>query len=94
VRKFTHRYTRQELVGAGTLSRALADDLVRPLASRQNALISCGMRTGKTTLLNALASTIPEEHRVGPIEETSEIRIDLVVHIARAAGRASSLTQS
>jgi pilus assembly protein CpaF len=46
------------------------------VASRRNVLISGGTGTGKTTLLNALASTIPAEDRIVLIEETSEIRID------------------
>ncbi len=43
---------------------------------RRNVLISGGTGTGKTTLLNALASTIPAEDRIVLIEETSEILID------------------
>ena len=39
-------------------------------------LISGGTGTGKTTLLNALAATIPAEDRIVLIEETSEILID------------------
>ena len=36
-------------------------------------MISGGTGTGKTTLLNALAATIPDEDRIVLIEETSEI---------------------
>src|SRR5204862_7947059 len=42
----------------------------------RNILISGGNGTGKTTLLNALASTIPNHDRIVLIEETSEIMID------------------
>jgi ABC-type multidrug transport system fused ATPase/permease subunit len=40
------------------------------------AVITGASGTGKTTLLNALASTIPAEDRIVLIEETSEILID------------------
>jgi pilus assembly protein CpaF len=76
VRKFTHRYTLDELVEVGTLTRELASDLAEAVRHRQNILISGGTGTGKTTLLNALAASIPPEDRVVLIEETSEILID------------------
>jgi pilus assembly protein CpaF len=67
VRKFTYRYTLDDLVGVGTLTGELA---------RHNVLISGGTGTGKTTLLNAVAQTIPASDRIVLIEETSEILID------------------
>ena len=76
VRKFTHRYTLADLVTVGTLSNALADSLRAAVDARHNILISGGTGTGKTTLLNAVAQTIPPEDRIVLIEETSEIRID------------------
>jgi pilus assembly protein CpaF len=76
VRKFTHRYTLNELVEVGTLSAPLAHDLAEAVRLRQTILISGGTGTGKTTLLNALASTIPVADRIVLIEETSEILID------------------
>ena len=42
---------------------------------RKNILISGGTGTGKTTLLNAIADTIPDNDRLVLIEETSEILI-------------------
>jgi pilus assembly protein CpaF len=76
VRKFTHRYTLDELVSVGTLSGDLAARLRRAVDDRRNILISGGTGTGKTTLLNALAAKIPERDRIVLIEETSEILID------------------
>jgi pilus assembly protein CpaF len=76
VRKFTRRYSLQELVDVGTLTAALATELVDAVRRRRNILISGGTGTGKTTLLNALASTIPSDDRIVLIEETSEILID------------------
>lgn len=76
VRKFTHRYTLAELVEVGTLGSDMADALRQAVADRRNILISGGTGTGKTTLLNALATTIPVTDRIVLIEETSEILID------------------
>src|SRR4051794_40351913 len=76
VRKFTHRYSLDELVTVGTLSASLAETLVAAVRDRKNILISGGTGTGKTTLLNALAATIPASDRIVLIEETSEILIE------------------
>lgn len=76
VRKFTHRYTLHELVECETLTTELATHLTDAVRRRKNVLISGGTGTGKTTLLNALASTIPPTDRIVLIEETSEIEID------------------
>jgi pilus assembly protein CpaF len=76
VRKFTRRYALDDLVAVGTLDAHLAETLRTAVERRQNVLISGGTGTGKTTLLNALADTIPPGDRIVLIEETSEIRID------------------
>jgi pilus assembly protein CpaF len=76
VRKFTHRYSLEELVSAGTLTRELAAQLRGAVEDRRNILISGGTGTGKTTLLNALAATIPDDDRIVLIEETSEILME------------------
>ena len=76
VRKFTRRYGLCDLVGVGTLTKDTAALLRRAVDERQNILISGGTGTGKTTVLNALAETIPPDDRIVLIEETSEIRVD------------------
>ncbi len=76
VRKFTRRYALDDLVSVGTLSQHTAGLLRRAVDERQNILISGGTGTGKTTVLNALAETIPPDDRIVLIEETSEIRVD------------------
>jgi pilus assembly protein CpaF len=76
VRKFTHRYSLDELVTVGTLTSDLAAQLRTAVDDRKNILISGGTGTGKTTLLNALAATIPDRDRIVLIEETSEILIE------------------
>jgi pilus assembly protein CpaF len=76
VRKFTRRYALGDLVDVGTLTEEDAELLRHAVDHRQNILISGGTGTGKTTVLNALAETIPATDRIVLIEETSEIRID------------------
>jgi pilus assembly protein CpaF len=76
VRKFTYRYSLGDLVTVGTLTSGMATMLRRTVDARHNILISGGTGTGKTTLLNAVAQTIPAEDRIVLIEETSEILID------------------
>lgn len=76
IRKFTHRYSLEELVEIGTLTPDLAARLCAAVQERKNILISGGTGTGKTTLLNALAAKIADADRIVLIEETSEIRID------------------
>jgi pilus assembly protein CpaF len=76
IRKFTRRYTLDDLVQVGALSPALAARLAEAVESQQNILISGGTGTGKTTLLNALAAGIPDADRIVVIEETAEIHLD------------------
>lgn len=76
IRKFTRRYTLDDLVEVGALSPALATLLAHAVDSQQNVLISGGTGTGKTTLLNALAAGIPDADRIVVIEETAEIHLD------------------
>ena len=88
IRKFTRRYSLDDLVSVGTLTRDVAALLTEAIATHQNVLISGGTGTGKTTLLNALAAGIPDEDRIAVIEETAEIHLtkpDLLRFEARRA---------
>src|SRR5436853_7674608 len=59
IRKFTHRFTLDDLIAVGTLTAPLANVLRAAVEARHNILFSGGTGTGKTTLLNAVAQTIP-----------------------------------
>src|SRR6266853_4466639 len=78
IRKFhSKRYTADELVRTGTLTLGLLKDIQDAILNRQNILISGGTGTGKTTLLNALASFIPDSERIVVIEDTSELQLQM-----------------
>ncbi len=76
IRKFHgQRYTPEELVRVGSLVPEALKVMRAAVEARKNILISGGTGTGKTTLLNALASFIPENERIVIIEDVSEIQI-------------------
>src|SRR5579863_5175133 len=76
IRKFGARHLGMaDLVSIGTLTEDVARSLDSAVLSRKNILISGGTATGKTTLLNILASAIPKDERILVIEDTAEIQI-------------------
>jgi pilus assembly protein CpaF len=75
IRKFTRRYSLDDLVAVGSLTPETGRQLTGAIAAEQNVLISGGTGTGKTTLLNALAAHIPDQDRIVLIEETAEIHL-------------------
>jgi pilus assembly protein CpaF len=78
IRKFpTRLFTPEDLVRAGTLPGVILDYLAESVRSRRNILVSGGTGTGKTTMLNVLATFIDPAERVVLIEETSEVRVVL-----------------
>ena len=65
----------RDLLERGTWSPALCLLLLRCVRKRLNILISGGTSSGKTTLLNVLASYVPHRERIVTIEEAAELRI-------------------
>jgi pilus assembly protein CpaF len=76
IRKFSFvPYSPQDLVRLGTISpRALAF-LAACVRGRANVVISGGASSGKTTLLNVLASFISDGERLVTIEDAAELRL-------------------
>ena len=68
-------FTMDNLVEMGTLTRPTADFLRMCIEGRLNVIVSGGTGTGKTTLLNALSSFIPEEQRIITIEDAVELQL-------------------
>ena len=76
IRKFPkRRLTADDLVRLGTLTPETADFLDRCVKARLNILISGGTSSGKTTLLNIVSASVPDEDRVVTIEETAELQL-------------------
>jgi pilus assembly protein CpaF len=76
IRKFPSRhFTVDDLIARGTLTQSLAEFLAGQIRDGKTLLISGGTSTGKTTVLRALASAIPEEQRIVVIEDTSELHL-------------------
>jgi pilus assembly protein CpaF len=74
IRKFPFkRFTLEDLVRFEMLSSNMAVFLQSCVLGRANILISGGTGTGKTTVLNALASLIPRVERIVTIEDTPEL---------------------
>jgi pilus assembly protein CpaF len=65
IRKFNAKHFGiGDLIRIGTITEELASILKTAVVNRQNILISGGTGTGKTTLLNILATFIPEDERL------------------------------
>jgi len=76
IRKFPSRhFTVDDLIARGTLTLPLAEFLAGEIRRGKTLLISGGTSTGKTTVLRALASAIPEDQRIVVIEDTSELHL-------------------
>ena len=90
IRKFPRRrLNAEDLARIGTLTEETVDFLDRCVKARLNILISGGTGTGKTTLLNVLSGSIPEEDRVVTIEETAELQLHQA-HVLRLEARNSN----
>lgn len=76
IRKFKRDiYGLADFVRLGSLSEAAAEFLDICVKLRKNLVVSGGTGTGKTTLLNAVSTAIPEDERVVVIEDSSELKL-------------------
>jgi pilus assembly protein CpaF len=74
IRKFSASpYGLDDLIRFGSLSLEAAAFLRAAVLARANLLISGGSSSGKTTLLNALSTCIPEDERIVTLEEAAEL---------------------
>src|SRR5919198_5221529 len=87
IRKFAFvPYSANDLVRMGTLSARMASFLAACVVGRANIVISGGASSGKTTLLNVLASFIPDAERLVTIEDAAELRLGKP-HVVRLEAR-------
>ncbi|WP_459558220.1 CpaF family protein [Lacunimicrobium album] len=76
IRRFRqHAITLDDMVASGTLTRQMADFLIKCVQGRQNMILSGGTGAGKTTMLNQIGRYIPHSERVVTIEETAELQL-------------------
>ncbi len=91
IRKFSKkRWNLDDLIRMESLSTETADFLRRCIQAELNILVSGGTGTGKTTLLNALSTAIPEEDRIVTIEDSAELRLNQR-HVLRLECRPSNV---
>ncbi len=77
IRKFQKStFDLAKLVEAGSMSAAAAEFLSLCVKMHKNIVISGGTGTGKTSLLNALSTAIPENERIIVIEDSSELQLN------------------
>ena len=65
----------QDLIGFGALTEEAREFLDICVRLRKNIIISGGTGTGKTSLLGAVSTAVPEEERIIVIEDTSELKM-------------------
>jgi pilus assembly protein CpaF len=76
VRKFSkQRFSMQGLVEIGSLTTEMAEFLRLCVHHRKNIVVSGGTGSGKTTFLNALSESIPQNERIVTIEDAAELRL-------------------
>jgi pilus assembly protein CpaF len=87
IRKFSQRpFNLERLIEVDTLRPAMAELLKAAVRGRISLIISGGTGTGKTTLLNALSDSIPEEERLITIEDAAELQLQQE-HVGRLETR-------
>ena len=91
IRKFrTDKMTMADLVATGALSNELAEFLRACVQAKLNIIISGGTGSGKTTMLNALSSFIPDTERIVTIEDPTELQLQQG-HVVTLEARPPSL---
>ncbi len=76
IRRFSKdKLTLQKLLEFGALTADAAQLLAGLVECKQNLVVSGGTGSGKTSLLNALSSLIPEDERVIVIEDARELQL-------------------
>ncbi|HWI66250.1 MAG TPA: CpaF family protein [Symbiobacteriaceae bacterium] len=86
IRKFMRALTVEKLQEVGTLTPAVTEFLRSVVISRCNALVIGGTSSGKTALLNALSSFIPNDERIVTIEDAAELMLQQP-HVVRMETR-------
>ena len=76
IRRFpAKRLTIEDLINKESLTSSAAAFLRAAVANKRNILISGGTGSGKTTMLNAMSSFIPQKERIVTVEDTAELQL-------------------
>jgi pilus assembly protein CpaF len=91
IRKFgKHKLNMDGLIKKGALTEDTAELLSKCVLARLNILISGGTGSGKTTMLNALSSFIPDSERIITIEDAAELNLNQR-HVLRLESRPKNI---
>jgi pilus assembly protein CpaF len=91
IRKFqADKMTIEDLIAISSMTRELAEFFRACVQVRLNLIVSGGTGTGKTTMLNALSSFIPDTERIVTIEDPTELRLQQG-HVVSLEARPPSL---
>lgn len=85
-RFFKETLTVDRLIRFGAMDTEVASALRALVASKLNVLIAGGTGSGKTSMLNALSSYIPEGERVVVIEDSREVQLQRT-HVCQLEAR-------
>ena len=80
----------EDLVAKLAMTEGMLELLKGCVKARLNILICGGTGSGKTTMLNALSSYIPEDERIVTIEDAAELRLQQT-HVARMETRPANV---
>ena len=84
IRKFLDDYiTMEQLISNGTISKDGAELLKLLVERGYNIFVSGGTSSGKTTLINALGGFIPKDERVIIIEDSAELRLNMIDNLVQ-----------
>ena len=76
IRKFARDpYTMDDLINFNSLTPQAAQFLAACVKGKLNVLISGGTGSGKTTMLNAMSSFVPDDERIVTIEDAAELQL-------------------
>ena len=91
IRKFSaDPLTANDLISFGTMPAGVAEFLGACVRGRMNVLVSGGTGSGKTTTLNVLSSSIPDDERIVTIEDAAELQLNQQ-HVLRLESRPANV---
>lgn len=95
IRKFPKKpFTMEDLIKRNTVSPDAALFLKQLVEERFNIFVCGGCGSGKTTLLNVLSNFIPAGERIITIEDSAELRLNLVENLVSLETRDANMEKA